>query len=354
MGYLERFKEEQKAGKVSFSLVESAYRKRLARIYPRKAAAAEILLHAAWIAAAFFFALRISETSLPATAAVSLGGMLVALLAGRLIPLGLVVGGMLFILGTATLPFYLEAGPVGIFGLSCASKGFGSLYGKKLVLRWCLVSEEQFLTAVTEGTIEVEATGSADEGTRLLLRELEDATRPPEKAEKEGARPEPGEERSAGAPRAHVDFATAEQYFKRSLEVTEKEFGPDHTDVAAILNNLAALYRNEGDYASAEPLYRRSLAIREKALGPNHPDVATSLNNLGVLFASKSDYASAEPLYKRSLAIREKNFGPNHPEVAVSLGNLAVLCRATGREEEALRLEERAGKISGGKGKEKG
>ena len=29
-----------------------------------------------------------------------------------------------------------------------------------------------------------------------------------------------------------------------------------------------------GRYAEAEPLYRRSLEIREKQLGPDHPDVA--------------------------------------------------------------------------------
>ena len=69
------------------------------------------------------------------------------------------------------------------------------------------------------------------------------------------------------------------------------------------LNNLAALYDDQGRYADAEPLYKRSLAIREKALGPDHPDVATSLNNLAVLYDEQGRYADAEPLYKRSLAI---------------------------------------------------
>jgi hypothetical protein len=36
--------------------------------------------------------------------------------------------------------------------------------------------------------------------------------------------------------------------------------------VATGLNNLPALYDNQGQYAKAEPLYRRALAILEKAI----------------------------------------------------------------------------------------
>ena len=42
-----------------------------------------------------------------------------------------------------------------------------------------------------------------------------------------------------------------------------------------------------------------SLAISEKALGPDHPDVAISLNNLAALYNDQGRYADAEPLYKR-------------------------------------------------------
>ena len=76
------------------------------------------------------------------------------------------------------------------------------------------------------------------------------------------------------------------------------------------LNNLAALYRNQGRYTDAEPLYKRSLAIWEKALGPEHPDVALGLNNLAALYRNQGRYTDAEPLLKRSLAIREKALGP--------------------------------------------
>ena len=101
-----------------------------------------------------------------------------------------------------------------------------------------------------------------------------------------------------------------------SLAIREKALGPDHPDVALSLNNLAALYNDQGRYADAEPLLQALTGDREKALGPDHPDVAASLNNLAELYRAQGRYADAEPLYKRSLAIREKALGPDHPDVA--------------------------------------
>lgn len=95
--------------------------------------------------------------------------------------------------------------------------------------------------------------------------------------------------------------------------------GPDHPDVAQILNNLALLYEGQGRYAEAEPLLRRALAIAEKALGPEHPHVAMSLNNLAGLYEAQGRYAEAEPLFRRSLGIREKVLALQHPDVADSL-----------------------------------
>ena len=65
-----------------------------------------------------------------------------------------------------------------------------------------------------------------------------------------------------------------------------------HTNVAMGLNNLGALYENQGDYIRAEPLYKRSLDIREKTLGSDHPDVATALNNLAGLHRAQGDYVN--------------------------------------------------------------
>ena len=65
------------------------------------------------------------------------------------------------------------------------------------------------------------------------------------------------------------------------------------------LNNSALELAAEGKYIESELLYNRALAILEKGRGPNHPDVATVLNVLAALFAKQGKYTEAEPLTNR-------------------------------------------------------
>ena len=60
-------------------------------------------------------------------------------------------------------------------------------------------------------------------------------------------------------------------------------FRPGHPEVAFHLIPLANAYVNLGRYQEAEPLYLRALAIREKVFGPDHMDVASVINYLARL-----------------------------------------------------------------------
>ena len=120
-------------------------------------------------------------------------------------------------------------------------------------------------------------------------------------------------------------YDSAVEVSTKALRVAEQAVGPDHPDVASILNNLAEMYCAQGQYTLAEPLYKRALAIEENALGPDHPAVARNLNNFAELRSAQGEYRKAGPLHKRALAIREKALGPDHPDVAQSLNNRAVL-----------------------------
>jgi len=56
----------------------------------------------------------------------------------------------------------------------------------------------------------------------------------------------------------------------------------------------------------AEPRYRRALAIVEKALGPEHPDVATVLENYAAFLRKTNRAAVAQELEARARIIRAK------------------------------------------------
>jgi hypothetical protein len=53
--------------------------------------------------------------------------------------------------------------------------------------------------------------------------------------------------------------------------------------VAEAASNLAILYNQRGDFGAAQPLYERALAIYEATFGPEHSDVAHTLTDLAVL-----------------------------------------------------------------------
>lgn len=145
-----------------------------------------------------------------------------------------------------------------------------------------------------------------------------------------------------GSTKVRDDTETQNLFYKRALSIREKAFGLEHAEVAASINNLAALYFKQGQYVDAEPLFKRALAINEKLLGSDSPSVATYLNNLALLYDRQGRYGEVEPLYKRALAINEKELGPDHPNLAVSLNNLAALYLEQGRYLQAEPLFKRA------------
>ena len=94
--------------------------------------------------------------------------------------------------------------------------------------------------------------------------------------------------------------AEAQSFLVQALQIREKTLGQMHPDVAQSLNNLAALYLEQGKYTEAEPLFQRALIIVESVLGSEHIHVGTCLNNLETLDQSQGKYSEAEPLFSGS------------------------------------------------------
>src|SRR5205823_2231210 len=102
---------------------------------------------------------------------------------------------------------------------------------------------------------------------------------------------------------------------------------PDHPDIAASLNNVAAMVasrrpragprrdlerereESKRNRAEAEQLFREALAMDKKLHGAEHLDVARSLASLATLLESGRDHDAAEPLYREALDIRRKLLG---------------------------------------------
>ncbi len=137
-------------------------------------------------------------------------------------------------------------------------------------------------------------------------------------------------------------YAPAQKLFGEAVAIRETVLGPDHSDTARSLGNLAAVLQSQGDLAGARPLIERALAIIQKALGPTHPDTATSLNKLAGVLKAQGDLAGARQRHERALAIHEAALGPDHPHTATGLNDLAAVLQAQGDLAGARLLIERA------------
>jgi len=137
------------------------------------------------------------------------------------------------------------------------------------------------------------------------------------------------------------NYAQAERLYQEELLELEEALGPDHPDVATVLNNLGRLYYEQERYAEAEPLYRRSLQIVEANYGEEHPKAARRLVNLAELYLATGVKGRADALCQRALAIEERGFGPKDPSTLKSLRAYAAMLRNKKRTAEAERLEAR-------------
>lgn len=171
-------------------------------------------------------------------------------------------------------------------------------------------------------------------------------------------------------------YADAEPLLQEALRARRGLLGDAHPDVAASLNDLAALRQAQGNYTEAERGYRLALLIlgqraesaealaltlnklggllvatrqydeaerlirealvrQRTQLARDHPHLAGTLNNLAWVYHNRGNLAEAEQLYRDALAMRRRLYGDEHPDVALSLDNLAGVLALQGREAEA-------------------
>ncbi|MBX7220170.1 MAG: tetratricopeptide repeat protein [Blastocatellia bacterium] len=131
------------------------------------------------------------------------------------------------------------------------------------------------------------------------------------------------------------NYVQAEPNFQRALALEEKLYGAEHPETIQTLSNFATLYSAKGDYQQAESMFLKVLAIREGVFGPENPFVADTLNSLGLLYDRAGNYPAAEKAYQRALAIREKALGPDHPDTSQSVNNVGTLYFAIGKYPQA-------------------
>jgi hypothetical protein len=81
------------------------------------------------------------------------------------------------------------------------------------------------------------------------------------------------------------------------------------------------------------------LQIREQQLGPEHSDVAETIHDLAQFFEMQGNNEEAKSLYIRALAVREQALGVQHSKTIETRRHFIALLRVMDHDEEVKQLE---------------
>lgn len=132
----------------------------------------------------------------------------------------------------------------------------------------------------------------------------------------------------------------AEECFRMALKIAEAH--PDNPLlIANSLNNISSVLYAQRDVADAEAHARRAVAIVSTSEGISETTKANFLHSHAVFLMELGRLDEAEPLLRQALATTEAILGPNHADTAVRVGSLASILVKRGQFGEAEKLYRR-------------
>lgn len=94
--------------------------------------------------------------------------------------------------------------------------------------------------------------------------------------------------------------------------------------IAGLLDRMGRCQASLEQYLAAEMTHRQALSIRTKVLGPEHPNMLASMNNLAAALSGQGEYATAEAIHSLTLELSKSVLGKKHSNTLMSMNNIAI------------------------------
>ena len=88
-------------------------------------------------------------------------------------------------------------------------------------------------------------------------------------------------------------YAEAEKLHRKTVEISQRVLGPEHSATLETMSGLAGTLQLEGHYPEAEKLQREVLDIRRRVLGPEHPETLMSMSALAWTLVLQGHHAES-------------------------------------------------------------
>ena len=120
------------------------------------------------------------------------------------------------------------------------------------------------------------------------------------------------------------EYEVVKPHLYNSLDLNEKLYGNESSQVATSLHDIALLYHWTGDYQLTDSLYNKALIIYRKVLNEPTEELAVNLNDYATLLNEFGDHDKAERYLREALEIIEKLKSGKNGNAAGIMNNLAI------------------------------
>lgn len=126
---------------------------------------------------------------------------------------------------------------------------------------------------------------------------------------------------------ASEDYDKAVTTAQEAAALAEELFGVESASLAASLNNLGLILRNQGDVQGSEEATLRALLVSESVFPSSHEFVATVRTNLAKLYLVQNRLSETILIYEQLLASATEAYGMSHPSTFTAAYNLSDIYR---------------------------
>jgi tetratricopeptide (TPR) repeat protein len=134
------------------------------------------------------------------------------------------------------------------------------------------------------------------------------------------------------------ETATADGHIRRTLEIRERELGPDHPDTRRAVNDVVTQLVRAGDFKAAEAKVREAIARNEALFGRASEITADSIELLALLLSEQQLDNDAIVPAREAYASRLAAFGKDDARTVRAMTLLATICGGVGLGDEAEAL----------------
>jgi tetratricopeptide (TPR) repeat protein len=115
-----------------------------------------------------------------------------------------------------------------------------------------------------------------------------------------------------GVWRLRGDFSRAMRAHQRAIEIFERVYGSDHTDVGRALDSLGRVQREWGDLEGALKSFNRAEEISDLQFGSNYPHAGTAAVNRALVYLESSEALRALEEAEKGLQIYRLAYDEKH------------------------------------------